>query len=618
MSEVARVSVVVTARTSEFMRGMNNVSTRMANVGRTMTRIGGKLTRYVTLPIIGIGTAAVTTAMQFEHSMAKIEALVGVSREQLSLWEDDIKNIAREFGIMPTDLADALYFITSAGLEGADALDALYQSAKASGSGLGDVKTIADLVTSAMNAYGAENLSAAEATDILVAAVREGKAEPYELASSLGQVLPIAAELGIEFHEVAAATAAMTRTGTNAQVAGTQLRQIMATLLKPTADAEEVLSEMGTSAKELREMIREDGLLAALMELRDLTNEYGEDAMARVFPNIRALIGILDLMGENVEENIEIFKNLEDAVGALDDAWKVMADTTIKKWDKMKATVMVGLIELGDVLLPIVAEYLDIVTENALDLADAFAELSEEEQKSILGKIGMAAAAGPLLSVLGNLVIVIAGIVKLLSMPLGFLSLAVLATEYVGNWARKANELDGVIGDLVDSLWAAISPVTSIIKWSEHLISFMRGNRGTIDAWRDAFGLVGEAIWRVIEAIGELQRRWSIAFGGGNFSAGGNLPSMGGGGARGDSYFRNVPHGFHTGGTFRAPRLGGEGLALLKDQEKIIPAGVDTQSQHNIFNIDATYNVTDQATAEYANNDLVRKLKRVGLGGANR
>ena len=66
----------------------------------------------------------------------------------------------------PQELADAMFFITSAGIDAADAAGVLEASAKAAAVGLGDTATIADLATSAMNAYGKENLSASNARSV--------------------------------------------------------------------------------------------------------------------------------------------------------------------------------------------------------------------------------------------------------------------------------------------------------------------------------------------------------------------------------------------------------------------------------------------------------------------
>ena len=89
--------------------------------------------------------------------------------------KDSVLDLAGETARAPGELADAMFFIQSAGLRGAAAMETLEASAKAAAVGLGDTSTIADLATSALNAYGAENLSATAATDVLAAAVREGE-----------------------------------------------------------------------------------------------------------------------------------------------------------------------------------------------------------------------------------------------------------------------------------------------------------------------------------------------------------------------------------------------------------------------------------------------------------
>ncbi|KKL13970.1 hypothetical protein LCGC14_2520430, partial [marine sediment metagenome] len=55
--------------------------------------------------------------------------------------------------------------------------------------------------------------------------------------------------------------------GVSADEAATGLRQVMASLLKPTEDQEEAMKELGFTAEGLREQIREKGLLAALSDM---------------------------------------------------------------------------------------------------------------------------------------------------------------------------------------------------------------------------------------------------------------------------------------------------------------------------------------------------------------
>jgi len=243
------------------------------------------------------------------------------------------RELGPEFGKSANEAADALFFITSAGLRGDAAITVLEASLKGAAIGLGDTKTIADLATSAVNAYGESNLDGAQAVDVLTEAVRLGKLEPAELAGAMGQVLPLASNMGVSFDQVGAALAGMSKTGTDASTASTQLRQILATIAKPTNEAKTALAEMGLSAEGLREQIREEGLYATLETLTDAFDGNIE-ATSEVFGNIRALSGVLDLMGASAEDNREVFAQLADGTGVLDEAFAVAADTAQFKFDK--------------------------------------------------------------------------------------------------------------------------------------------------------------------------------------------------------------------------------------------------------------------------------------------
>jgi TP901 family phage tail tape measure protein len=390
-----------------FDARLARVGDRFTELGKKAGDAGKKLTTRLTLPLAAIGGAAFKTAGQFETSMAKIVGLVGVAADEVEAWKGQVRGLAIEYGKSAGEAADALFFITSAGLRGADATAVLEQSLKAAAIGLGDTTTIADLATSALNAYGSATLPAAKATDVMVAAVREGKLEAAELAGSMGKVLPLASAMGVRFDEVGAAFAALSRTGTNASEAATQVRGILASLLKPTKQASDQLSELGLSADGLRIQIREKGLLSVL---ETLTTAFGdnEEAQARVFGNVRALSGVLDLMGANVETTRQIFDAMKDTTGATDAAFEVMADTAQFKFAQAMAQVKDALIELGDTLSPFVVRIADAVRS----ITERFKGLSDG-QKDLVVKIALVLAAlGPALIIFGKFAAIIGATVK--------------------------------------------------------------------------------------------------------------------------------------------------------------------------------------------------------------
>ena len=200
-----------TLRLLVSLGGVTSVLSGFGRIASSAGSLGNTLKFAVTLPLVGLAAASVRMSSTFGASLAKIVGLVGIAREQVDGWREDILKLGGATGKAPQELADALFFVTSAGIRGDEALKVLAASARASAAGLGETKVVADAVTSAVNAYGVSNLSAAKATDILVATVREGKAEADSIAQSVGRILPIASELAVGFDQVGASVAAMTR-----------------------------------------------------------------------------------------------------------------------------------------------------------------------------------------------------------------------------------------------------------------------------------------------------------------------------------------------------------------------------------------------------------------------
>ena len=332
------ISVELRALTDQYKRNMAQAgaATKQTGVHATGTSkaMGGMMFAAKRLiPVLGVaGLArsarqAVRQSVELESSLTKMETLVGLTAGEVGELSSGFGDLTSKTGIANQELADAAFFISSAGLRGSEALDALEASATAAAIGLGDTRVVADLVTSAMNAYGAETLSASQATDILVGAVRAGKAEAPQLAAAMGRVLPIASEMGVSFDEVGAAVAAMTRTGTDAAQATTQLRGILMALLRPSEQAEAALREFGLSGEMMRQTLQEQGLLATL-ELLTGTFDGNEEALARVIPRAEGLMGVMDLMGANVEDTRQIFEDMTDTTGLAEDGLRRYQETT--------------------------------------------------------------------------------------------------------------------------------------------------------------------------------------------------------------------------------------------------------------------------------------------------
>ena len=441
------LKVVLTGDASQLNSALNKTSARLKNFGSKAQAIGSKISRNLTMPLTLVGGASVKLAVDFDKSMTKIESLVGIAGEEVAKMGDTAKQMATDTGRSASEAADALFFITSAGLEGSEAMDVLDASLQAAAVGLGDTATVADLATSAMNAYGADTLGASDATDVLVAAVREGKLESSELAGAMGSVLPIASNMGVSFNEVGAAFAAMSRTGTNAAVASTQLRGILNGLLKPTKDAEDALAGMGLSSAGLRKSLKEDGLLATLEILK--TNFEGNDqAAAKVFGNVRALSGVMDLLGAGVDSTREIFAEMNNVQGATATAFEATSQSASFQLQKALTGVRNSLTEVGGTLLSAVLPHIQKFTSFIQGLIQSFMNLSPQTQSLVLGLTAIAAALPAILSVAGALATALGAILT----PAGLVvaALGAIATIVVQNWGAVKKALVDVANGFID------------------------------------------------------------------------------------------------------------------------------------------------------------------------
>ena len=425
----SNLKINITGDSSKLKNALSSANSQMNAFGKKMQSVGRSMSTQLTLPIVAAGAAATKLALDFDKSMTQIESLVGIAANEVAKMGEAAKTMATETGRSANEAGEALFFITSAGLRGAEATNVLNASLKAAAVGLGETKTIADLATSAMNAYGVENLNATGATDILVAAVREGKLEASELAGAMGGVIPIASNMGVGFDEVGAALAAMSRTGTNAAVGATQLTAILASLKKPTDQSAQAMVALGTSQEQIAQSLEQKGLMPTLLDLSARLKAAGMDATA-IFPNIRALKGVLDLTGKGAEDNVKIFDALSNTMGATDEAFQKTSESASFKFAQGMATMKNSLMEIGQIVLPAVIKAVTKLSSFIKGLSDSFKNLSPQTQNIILTLTGILAAAGPLLVIFGKLMTGISAlgpILKIAAVGFRLLTTAMLA-----------------------------------------------------------------------------------------------------------------------------------------------------------------------------------------------
>jgi len=390
-AQVEAAGKKVSASSQTMAQKFNRVGMGLQNLGRTATQ-------FVTLPVVAGFAVAGVAAFKFQDSLMKIQNLTGTNARQTAAWGEEIIKLGAATGQTPLALASSLYFVASSGFKGAAAMDVLRVSAKASAAGLGDVQTTADVLTSVLNAYGHENITAARATDILMKTIEVGKAEPIALANSLGRIMPVAAQLKVPFEQVGGMIAGLTLGGLSSAEAVTALRGTMVSLAAPAKMSIDELKKLGLSYKDVTASIGKNGLIATLEMLYEKT-DGNMLQMRKIIPNVRALNGVFSLLGENYKRNVEITQEVTNSQGMLDKAMKNTEQTTIQKLRRAWATLQGEFIKIGSMLLPTFAK----IAEKIASVVSAFNKLPDGTKQAILGFLAVSAVLGPLAMMFGSL-----------------------------------------------------------------------------------------------------------------------------------------------------------------------------------------------------------------------
>lgn len=427
------------------LEGFTDSLGNVANAARTA--IGG-----IGLAAGAAVFAAVKMAEDFDVPMRKVLALTGISSDEFQHYKDQVLELSTIVPKSAEDLANGLYFVVSAGFQGADAMTILEYSAKAASAGMTDTKIVADAVTSGLNAYKLTGKDAAGVTDLITEAVLQGKTEYGALAGSIGRVLPVAAELHVGLDEVLASMSTMTRVGLNADEAATALRGTLTALIKPSSGARKELDEMGLSAAGLRDELKSKGLMAVLQELMDKTGGNVE-ALSKIIPNVRALTGVLATSGSQGEAYAKILGSMKTAAGLTDDAFRKTADGVSAQSGILRNSLSKIAIELGDQLLPHLVDFAKWASE-AVKATENWVRQNPDLAKLglVLGGVAVGLAAisfviGPLIALLGSPVLL-----PLLAVGAGVVALKKVWDENFGGIQEKTKSVADNVGSFLGGI----------------------------------------------------------------------------------------------------------------------------------------------------------------------
>lgn len=495
------MNVVLGVVNTGLYKGLQAASARIGRFAGQMKAMGSRITSSFTLPFALIAGGAAKMSMDFQKEMTKISTLVLGSSKDLDKYAEGVKRISAVTAVSAQETAEGLFFLTSAGLRGTNALETLQTVNKGVAVGLGESTDLAKVAAAAQNAYGAETITATEAIDAFGMAVRSGMFESSELAESLGTQVGLAAELGISFDELLANIATYTKTTGDARSATTGFGGVMMAITKPTEMGRKALEKVNMSYESLRAMVADSGLAATLFHLKDSFAANGVE-MTELFGKSQAVKNIMGVLGEQGDNYIEILDGMAESAGFTEDAFAELAKTPGFKMEQSINNIKLTLQDIGDIVLPVMAD----IVQGISNVIQKFQGLDGGTKTLILTIGGLIALSGPLMSLFGF----IAGGISFLISPLGLVvaGIIILGKVVMDNWSTVRKWITAIINYFIDlyneSLFfrAAINGIVFVLKtmWEYAKFAF-QSLYDVIVAFAKSAGDVLGGIGQVIKGI---------------------------------------------------------------------------------------------------------------------
>lgn len=426
------------SRSQVALQKIADVGTKMKTFGDNMASVGKDLTRNVTVPIVGVSTAAVKTAADFDSAMSEVAAISGATGDDFDALREKARELGSKTKFSATEAAQGMTYMSMAGWKTADMLDGIegvMNLAAASGE---DLAVTSDIVTDALTAFGLSAKDSGHFSDILAAASSNANTNVSMMGETFKYCAPIAGSLGYSAEDVALAIGLLGNAGIKSSQAGTTLRKMMTELTgeleisgKAFGDVKIKTENADGSMKDLSKIISELRVYFGKM------TEAEQASTAEMLVGKTAMSGLLAIMNAAPSDIDKLTNAISNCDGEAERMANIMQDNLSGQITILKSQLQELAISLGDVMVPVIRQ----VVTHVQSLVDKFNQL-DPHTKELIVKIGLiVAAVGPILVIVGKIISAVGTIMTILPALGGVIStitggasalFAVLAANPIG------------------------------------------------------------------------------------------------------------------------------------------------------------------------------------------
>ena len=400
------------------------LSKNLDGIGSSLKGVGAGLTAGLTLPIVGGFAAAIKSGIGYEQELSSIKAVTGSSADEMNKFDKLALKMGADTKFSALESAKGIEELAKAGVSTTDilggGLEGALSLASAGDLELADAATIA---STALNAFKKENLSVAKAGDILAGTANAAAADIKDLKFGLAMSSAVASVVGMTFRDTSAALGIFSNRGLQGSDAGTSLKTMLMNLQPQTDKQTQLFKELGFMTKEgtsaffdskgkIKDLASISGLLKDKLggltdaqRLSTLETLFGSDA-------VRAAAILYDSGAEGVNK---FYTEMAKTTAA--DTSKTKMDNLAGSWEQFTGSLETAGITISKMTNGSIRGFVDWLTVTA----NKFMGLNPQTQQFILIALGIVAAIGPVIFILGSL----AGALAALATPMGIITLEI-------------------------------------------------------------------------------------------------------------------------------------------------------------------------------------------------
>ena len=393
---------------------------KLKTVGDNISNVGTKLLP-VTAGVVGLGTAAVKTAADFDSAMSKVAAVSGATGKDLDALRDKAREMGSKTKFSASEAAEAMNYMAMAGWKTEDMLsgiEGVMNLAAASGE---DLATTSDIVTDALTAFGLSAKDSGHFADILAASSSNANTNVSMMGETFKYCAPIAGALGFSAEDTAEAIGLMANAGIKGSQAGTALRTIMNNLSGDVKICGSSIGEVTVATTNADGSMRDlSDILADCRTAFSGLSESEKAAAAESLVGKNAMSGFLALMNAGEADINKLSSAIDNCDGCAAGMAETMNDNLAGQLTILKSQLQELAISFGELLMPAIRTIVGWIQK----FVDWLNSMDEGTRKVIVTIALVAAAIGPVLIIVGKVISAIGTIMTIIPKLAGVINAA--------------------------------------------------------------------------------------------------------------------------------------------------------------------------------------------------